>query len=245
MTQTMAGSEMRTRRISEEDASAILAGSAAETRPDLAPLARSIAGFRSAAYETVAAPSTELIELMRTAATPELSSHPQPQPTSGLQRRRVTVFSWIAGLGLGAKIALGAGVALAATAGAGAGAGAAGILPPGAQDAYNTVVSSVITNGDDTSEDTSDPTGTTDPTNSPHPDNFGDVVSTGAQDPDKVGRDFGSEVSDAAHQNGQGAPTSTPGADEGEGSGDVGEQGKPTDVPTGSPTDIPGGKPTP
>jgi len=195
----MAGSEMRTRRISDEDAHAILSGRAPELRPDLAPLAQSIAEFRSAAHETVAAPSAELAARLQPTAPVQLSSHTQTQPASGAQRRRVTVFSWIAGLGLAAKIALGAGVAVAAT----TGAAAAGILPPGAQHVFNTVVSSVVPVGNSDEGSTSDPTESPDPSETEHPDNFGKSVSTGAKDPNKDGRTFGSSVSDAAHDNGE------------------------------------------
>lgn len=242
----MASSEMRRRRISDQDASAILNGSTPEARPDLVELTQSIAEFRSAAYSAVAQPTAQLAARMEDSAAQSLSPQPQPQPASGVQRRGLTVFTWITGLGLGAKIVLGAGVALAATTGVSAGAGAAGVLPTGLQDTYDTIVSSVIPAGEDSTDGspTSDPTDTPDPASTEHPDNFGSFVSTGAQDPDKVGRDFGSKVSDAAHENGKGAQSNAPGTGDDQESAGSGDEGETTDTPSDKPDDVGGGKPT-
>ncbi|MEO7348317.1 MAG: hypothetical protein ABIW32_00400 [Terrimesophilobacter sp.] len=131
------------------------------------------------------------------------------------------MFSTIAGLGLAAKIALGAGVAVAAT----AGAGAAGVLPAGAQDAFDTVVSTVVPGSqvdESTDPATDDDMNAPDPASTDRPDNFGSWVSERAQDPDKVGKIFGQETSEAAHENGNGhAPsTESPESNKGSNSGD-------------------------
>lgn len=208
---------MRNRKISNRIATAILAGRAPESRPDLTPLADSIAEFREAAYETTARPSEELMVRLGLAEAPAALSHHKSLPTIGAKKRGIRMFSWIAGLGLAAKIALGASVAAAATVGAGAG----GLLPLGAQDTFDTVVSTVISppeDGGTLTEDTTitpEPEVTDDTTATPepeateeadateHPDNFGGLVSERAQDPDKDGRTFGTETSEAAHENGK------------------------------------------
>ena len=152
------------------------------------------------------------------------------------------MFSWIAGLGLAAKIALGAGVAVAAT----AGAGAAGVLPTGAQDTFDTVVSTVVPGSqvdESTAPGTDDGTTAPDPASTNHPDNFGSWVSERAKDPDKVGKTFGQETSEAAHENGNGHAPSTEdrgnnkGSDasddavDGSDSGDAGGHGKTEGTP--------------
>lgn len=99
------------------------------------------------------------------------------------------MLSWLTGLGVLAKIVLASSVASAAV----LGAGAAGVLPDGAQEAFNTVVSSVT-----------DPEAT--PAEGPTPapsasfDNFGGYVSDLAHQLGKGsdGRAFGETISDAA-----------------------------------------------
>ena len=204
----MAVSEMRVRRISERDAEAVLAGHAPAARSDLASLADSIAEFRAAAFEVPAQPSADLASRLGPLGGSKISSHTETQPTIGVSRERVTMFSWIAGLGLVAKIALGAGVAVAAT----AGAGAAGVLPTGAQDAFNTVVSTVVPGShseESTVPGTDDGTKAPDPASTNHPDNFGSWVSEQAKDPNKVGSTFGQMVSEAAHNKVNGHAPST------------------------------------
>ncbi|MGV8858121.1 hypothetical protein [Rhodoglobus sp.] len=156
------------------------------------------------------------------------------------------MFSWIAGLGIASKIALGATVAVAATAGAGAG----GILPSGAQDAFDSVISTVVSETNDGDESTED--STTTPESEPaeetevteevegpeeaeateHPDNFGGWVSERAQDLDKVGRTFGAETSEAAHEKSKKSESDSPSGDHNESeeadsdSGEGGSHGK-------------------
>lgn len=206
---------MRKRRISERDVDAVLSGHAPASRPDLARLAEAVAEFRVAAFESSVGPSTALAERLGLQGGSKIPSRIESQPggRESRERRRVSMFSWIAGLGLAAKIALGAGVAVAAT----AGAGAAGVLPSGAQDAFNTVVSTVIpvshpgSHGEHSTVPGSDEDGTTapDPTSTTHPDNFGAWVSERAKDPNKVGSTFGHETSQAAKDKGNGNTTST------------------------------------
>ena len=238
----MAGSEMRIRRISERDAEAILSGHAPAARPDLAPLADSITEFRAAAFELPAQPSADLTSRLGPLGGSRISSHTETQPTIGVSRERVTMFSWIAGLGLAAKIALAAGVAVAAT----AGAGAAGVLPTGAQDTFDTVVSTVVPGShvdESTVPGTDDGSTAPDPVSTDHPDNFGSWVSERAKASDKVGSTFGKMVSEAAHNkvNGHAPSTEDRGnkkdsessddAVDGSDSGDAGGHGKTEGTP--------------
>lgn len=233
---------MRKHRISEREAEVVLSGHAPSSRPDLVPLADSIAEFRAAAFELPARPSADMVSRLGPLGDSRITSHTESQPGTGESRKRVTMFSSIAGLGLAAKIALGAGVAVAAT----AGAGAAGVLPAGAQDAFNTVVSTVVPGSQvDESTDPATDDGSTapDPASTNHPDNFGSWVSERAQDPDKVGSTFGHETSEAAKENGHGHAPSTEnhGDDNGsvsgdeaanEGSGNADGHGESGDAPT-------------
>lgn len=243
----MAGSEMRLRRVSERDAKALLAGRVPASRPDLAPLAAAIAEYRAAAFESPARSSVELASrlgpLGETRIVPDLES----QPGVGELRRRFSVLSSFAGLGLAAKIALGAGAAVAAA----AGAGVAGVLPGGAQDAFDAVVSTVVPgtqihpspdpekkSGSDSVTDPGTKDGTEgsesetvhgtdapDPASTEHPENFGKWVSDRAKDPDKDGRTFGQETSDAAHENGNGHSPSEGNRGNGNGNGKNGGSG--------------------
>ncbi len=215
---------MRKHRISEREADAVLSGHAPTSRPDLAPLADSISEFRAAAFELPTRPSADLASRLGPLGDSRIASHTESQPGTGESRKRVTMFSTIAGLGLAAKIALGAGVAVAAT----AGAGAAGVLPSGAQVAFDTVVSTVVpgSQGDESTDPaTNDDTNAPDPASTSHPDNFGSWVSERAQDPDKIGKIFGQETSEAAHENGNGHAPSTQdhGNNKGSDSGDEGD----------------------
>jgi hypothetical protein len=219
----MAWSEMRNRKISNRVAEAILAGRAPESRPDLAPLSNSIVEFRAAAYETTARPSEELMVRLGLTEAPAASSHSDSLPAIGARKRGSTMFSWIAGLGLAGKIALGASVAAAATTGAGAG----GLLPLGTQDAFDAVVSTVISETDDggnvpedtstTEPDSSEVADTTEETEDAeakeHPDNFGGWVSERAKDPNKDGRTFGAETSEAAQEKNKKSDVESPSAD--------------------------------
>lgn len=245
----MAGSEMRMRRISERDVEAVLSGHVPESRPDLAPLVGAIAEYRAAVFASPARPSIDLALLLGPLDGSRISTNTESESGSVTSRTRVRVLSSIAGLGLVAKIALGAGVAVAAT----AGAGAAGILPLGAQDVFDTAVFSVVQSPQDdvqTIESTVAPspqedestepgsdegTSPLDPSSTNHPDNFGGWVSDRAHDPNKDGRTFGQETSEAAQENGNGhgPPEEDRGNNSGTGnnSGNGGGNGKPDGPP--------------
>ncbi len=193
---------MTKHRISDDEAEALLRGDATGVSPELAALAESFSEFRAAAFETSPQPSAALRARLKTDA---------PVPAGAISRKKRVrkMVSWFTGLGVLAKIILGSTVAAAAV----GGAGVAGVLPGGAQDAFNTVVSVVVPATDDEPESTptDDPSveptpeptdGTeTDGTESEHPDNFGGMISEWAHNPNK-GEDgpFGKDVSDAAHE---------------------------------------------
>ena len=113
------------------------------------------------------------------------------------------MVAWVAGLGIVAKIVLGSTVAVAAV----GGAGVAGLLPGGAQEVFDTVVST---------EETTPVVPTDDPSTVPaeedadevegpaEGENFGSYVSEEAQNKEGTGREFGGQISDLAKQNGNG-----------------------------------------
>lgn len=191
---------MTNHRISDDEAEALLRGDAAGVSPELAALAESLSEFRAAAFEPTAQPSAALLARLEADA-------PVPAGAVSRQKRVRKMVSWFTGLGILAKIILGSTVAAAAV----AGAGAAGVLPGGAQDAFNNVVSVVSPTTDDEPESTPTDDPSTDPSEDPspeptdgteseHPDNFGGKISEWAHNPNK-GDDgpFGDDVSDAAH----------------------------------------------
>jgi len=153
------------------------------------------------------------------------------------------MLSCLTGLGVLAKIVLASSVASAAV----LGAGAAGVLPAGAQDAFNTVVASVST---DDPEATPTESPEPDASASGHPDNFGGTVSDLAHELGKGsdGRAFGESISDAAKDknknksNGSVGNESIP--DENESDEESTSDDEPrVDTPTGGkPAVTPGGK---
>ena len=148
------------------------------------------------------------------------------------------MVSRIKALGLTAKIALGTGVvavALAAT----TGAGAAGVLPDGVQDTFDHVVSTIVPAAVDETEEESTPTDETteEPKTPADYENFGGWVSERAQDPDKIGREFGAETSEQARLNGESHQPSS-GDDSGSDETETDTQG----AGHGKPADAPGGK---
>lgn|GEM_PF-5951030 len=121
------------------------------------------------------------------------------------------MFSWFVGLGLASKIALGAGVAVAAT----TGAGAVGVLPGGAQDAFDNVVSVVtpwsdseitsdedVTSDDDATVTDDESTATDEEVTGDESSTFGTSVSERAKllGEDGDGQQFGEEISGEAQQ---------------------------------------------
>ena len=144
---------MRKHRITDADASALVTGRTPADRPDLEELAMSLTEFRAASFELSPRPSAELaarldlanatgISVLNEAADAATIETTVPAASGRAPRRGlvVRVFTWFAGLGLGVKILLGTAVVAAAA----TGVGAAGALPPGAQDAFDQVVSTVV-----------------------------------------------------------------------------------------------------
>ncbi|WP_353827006.1 hypothetical protein [Agromyces sp. SYSU T0242] len=131
---------MRTHRITDHDAEALLRGRSPHARTELSPLADAVAELRTSSSSGMpprpsAAVASRLdLDLVSAvgfvpADDPDATA-PTPAPSA---RRRRVVTEWFAGLGLATKIAIGASAALAVGAtGAGA-AGAAGVLPEPAQ----------------------------------------------------------------------------------------------------------------
>lgn len=209
--------EMRN-RITDTEAELLLAGTTPEGRPEFSALADAVVGIRQAAFETVPQPSVALaarlglpqdalVSAMASAPaassnlmnveTPSAATAAEASRTKGIKR----MFEWIAGLGLAAKIAAGTGaLALGIT-----GVGAAGALPGGAQDAFDTVVSTVISSETEAEVEVVEeevveeeaPADETLPTGS---EEFGSWVSENAQAEDKVGAEFGAAVSEQAQE---------------------------------------------
>ena len=208
-------------RITDTETELLLAGTTPTGRPEFSALADSVAEFRTAAFETVPQPSAALAARLglpqealvsAMASAPAVASRYAMLETSAVHAAVETprmkgikrMFEWIAGLGLAAKIAAGTGaLALGIT-----GVGAAGALPGGAQAAFDTVVSAVVSTEtdvvveeevieEDVVEEEVLPADETLPTGS---DEFGTWVSGGAQADDKVGVEFGAEVSEQAHE---------------------------------------------
>jgi hypothetical protein len=140
---------MRTHRITDDEASAVLLGQAPAAREDLASVADAVAEFRRASFEAPPQPSAELalrLDLERaariSASADGLNAStavmmPVSQASTPRTRRRSVALSGFVGLGLAAKIAIGVGAAAAVgVTGAGA-AGAAGVLPTQAQEVFD------------------------------------------------------------------------------------------------------------
>lgn len=223
---------MTKHRITDDEAAALLRGETPGARADLADLADSIAQFRAAAFETTPRPSAELLARLN---VKDASSSAVATPVAAISRRKRVrrMVSWFAGLGVLAKIALGSGVALAAV----TTAGATGVLPAGAQEAFNTVVSVVTTTEEPASTPTEEPSPQpTETSESTHPDNFGGTVSEMARQLGSgEGREFGQDVSELAHENGKGnADDTTDDSTTDDGTTE------PTPQPTGKPEELPG-----
>lgn len=207
---------MRRHRISDHDAAALLAGRAPVARPELAPLAQSLADFRVAAFETLPQPSAELASRLDLAKGSEISTSAVSSPDSGMvttpvpataaagsHRERVkNMFEWITGLSLAAKILLG--MSVAAVAGV-TGAGASGAFTdtvvsetPVEEEVVATDEPADESSDDSTDESTDDPADES----SDESDNFGQSVSERAHElgEDGDGRAFGEEISGEAQQ---------------------------------------------
>jgi hypothetical protein len=186
---------MRKQRISGHDASALLQGRTPQGRPELEPIAESVAQFRDAAFESAPVPSAELLSLLSAPTLASASATPASrisEVSSARGRVGRKMLGWIAGLGLATKVVLG--VSVAAVAGV-AGAGAAGVLDkvvPLTQEVVEGVV-----DGEEMPVPTPSASATWDSTKY---ENFGKWVSERAHDKDSVDGPFGKLISEAAHQ---------------------------------------------
>lgn len=140
---------MRTHRITDEEASAVLLGQTPAARSDLAAVADAVTEFRRASIEAPPQPSAELALRLDLERATRISapahgvnastvvSAPVNQASTPRTRRKSVALSGFVGLGLAAKIAIGAGAAAAVgVTGTGA-AGAAGVLPTEAQVVFD------------------------------------------------------------------------------------------------------------
>ncbi|GAA2032615.1 hypothetical protein GCM10009819_15840 [Agromyces tropicus] len=135
---------MRTNRITDDVAEALLRGHSPRARGELSPLADAVVAFRAESSSGMPPrPSTAVASRLDPDLVSTVGSAPRQDPdttaalarTSSVRRRRV--MEWFAGLGLATKIAMGAAAAVAVGAtGAGA-AGAVGVLPEPAQVVFD------------------------------------------------------------------------------------------------------------
>jgi len=194
---------MRKHRISDDDAAALVTGTAPADRPDLTTLATSISEFRDAAFASPPRPSAELRARLDLAHAGGISpgAHPnrgaetidarQPaasRPVASVGRMK-RMFAWFTGLGIAAKVVLG--VTAAAAVGATGLATAAGV---------NALVSTTAEQEQVTPTD--DPTDTPTDEATDESDTFGDSVSDRAHElgKDSDGAAFGEEISEEAQQ---------------------------------------------
>jgi hypothetical protein len=139
-------SEMNDQTLSDDDATALMAGSLPEDRPDLVVLAAAIVDFRDAFAEPAPQPSPELMSWLTGAPALLLlhgteSAAPAATPVRAcararLRRRIRTAANALAGLGVTAKFALGGTAALAAV----AAGGAVGVLPEKPQAVFDGII---------------------------------------------------------------------------------------------------------
>lgn len=254
---------MRKRMITDAEAERLLAGTTPEGRPELQMLAASIADVRAVSPVAAPQPSAALAARLES-PVPTLGAAAEVEPARGIKK----MVASIAGLGVAAKVAAASGVLALGLVGVGA-AGAAGALPAPAQEVFDDVITTVLVTEDDTlTEGETDGTtdegvveecvvdgGTTEcveplPVGSKE---FSAWVREGAQDPNKVGREFGQAVSEQARElrgekaeerseNGQGnngnGQGNRPGSGEDDGEDDDAadtstERGKPAGTPGG------------
>ncbi|MGV3733866.1 MAG: hypothetical protein ACO1N6_10755 [Microcella sp.] len=207
---------MKKRMITDAEGEQLLAGTTPEGRPELSALAASVAAVR--VVSTAAAPQPSAALAARLESPVPVGAVADAQPARGIRKMVAT----IAGLGVAAKVAAASGVLALGLVGVGA-AGAAGALPAPAQQVFDDVIETVIVPEDDTltegegegvidecvveppaegTDGSTDGDGTTAcvdplPVGSKE---FSDWVREGAQDPNKVGREFGQAVSEQARE---------------------------------------------
>jgi len=142
------------KKIDNDEAERLLAGTLPEGRPELRDLADAITAVRmTAASAPLPVPTALLVDRLSgqpiasisTMGEAEVASPVPAGGASGTVRRPALiegvrgVMEWISGLGLTSKIAIGLGVVVFGT----AGVGAAGALPGPAQSAFDTIVSTI------------------------------------------------------------------------------------------------------
>jgi hypothetical protein len=141
---------MRNRRITDDDAAALLRGRSPHARDELSPQAAALADVRRSSYGTPPRPSPAVASRLDLERVSTISPHPHGEnpdtaPTLSIRstvprsRRRRVAIEWFAGLGLAAKIAIGATAAAAVGVGGAGAAGAAGVLPAPAQQVFDQV----------------------------------------------------------------------------------------------------------
>jgi hypothetical protein len=230
---------MRKHRITDDDAEALVKGTAPAERPDLTTLAHSITEFRAAAFVTPPRPSAGLRARLELAPESEISTpaHPNEVAVSIDARRPATsrpvasmgrmkrMFAWLTGLGLAAKVVLGVSVAAAA-----------GVTGVGAAVGIDALVSTTseqeqVTTDDDATDEATEPTDA--PTDAP--DNFGDSVSDRAHElgKDGDGAAFGEEISEEAQQLGDDKAQNPDGTGPGAGDSQGNAPERPDVVPGG------------
>lgn len=187
----------------------LLSGQVPAEQTELSALSAALTELRSVAHVTAPQPSAALQMRLDAPAGAPVSAAAGDAAADATTGRK-TVFEWFAGLGLATKIAAGSGVlALGLT-----GAGAAGALPGPAQDAFDSVVSTVLpTEGDEVpveeapveeapveGDETIDDGTETDAELPVGSDEFSSWVTENAKDPEKVGAEFGEQVSEQARE---------------------------------------------
>lgn len=207
---------MTKRAITDTEAEQLLAGTTPEGRPDLAVLAASIAGAR--AVSTAADPQPSVALAARLDSPVPVGARVETQPARGIKK----MVASLAGLGIAAKIAAGSGALALGLVGMAGAAGAVGALPGPAQDVFDGVFTTIVTDDENTVEEGGQGAGdecvvddapVTDQTTGAESEpitcsdalpvgskQFSEWVRDGAQDPNKIGSEFGESVSEQARE---------------------------------------------
>jgi hypothetical protein len=170
---------MTTKRISDRDALELARGRV-PGRADLDELADLLTEYRSAVIGTAPRPSAALAAKLDLSATPIAMQRDGQAESESKGRGARRAASGLFGMGLTVTIILGAASGAAAV----VGAGSAGLLPPGAQDAFDRAVSIIVPPGvvGQETTDQGEAPGESGPGTSDQPAN-GDAVTPGATEP--------------------------------------------------------------
>jgi hypothetical protein len=209
-------------RISEHDAQALVGGRAPQEHPELVPLANSLAEYRHVALRasTSPQPSAALVAYLD-------GTRSAPIRTSGVRTARSPhwkqVLGGVLGLGVGINVVFGVAIGAAAV----TGAGVAGVLPPVAQHAFDTVVSSVAPHDDTRIDDNAPATGGTDGSTTPKDDTtVGGGVTDRAHDVVGTTHDAGDDSTASADESTPVPEEGSKGGNGDSGSGDSGNSGR-------------------